>query len=74
MSIFKSVTGLTINDPNVCVKGSTFACLCSSCEAEKNERVAMIMRGETPEGVTEESARAWQEIFSSTHPTSEISD
>jgi len=63
MTTFKSVTGLTVNGKDYCVKGSTFACFCSSCETKKNERKAMILRGETPEGMTEESARAWQEIM-----------
>jgi len=61
--MFKSITGQIINDPNVCVRGSSFACLCAACEGDKMERITLIMAGGTPDGVTEENARVWQSIM-----------
>lgn len=39
MSKFVSITGLTINDEKICVKGSTFCCICESCKKEQQQRL-----------------------------------
>ena len=54
---------MTVNDPNVCVKGSTFACVCASCDEHRKNTIELIKSGGTPPGVSEEVARAWQDLF-----------
>ena len=35
MTKFKSITGITVNNPKLCIKGlSTFACVCNKCQKE----------------------------------------
>lgn len=33
---FKSITGIVVNDPNVCIGSNTgFACICAKCSEER---------------------------------------
>lgn len=59
----KSITGVEINNPDVCVKGTTFACICHNCKQEGLNRLETLKDDGVPEGMTKESADAWSKLL-----------
>lgn len=43
MTAFKSITGVIVNDPTICIKGNgNFACICMRCGAERDALSAKL--------------------------------
>jgi flagellar biosynthesis/type III secretory pathway M-ring protein FliF/YscJ len=45
---FKSITGITVNNQDICIKGlSSFACVCKECQKELNQLINKHMTTKT---------------------------
>ncbi len=41
------ITGVEFNNPEICVRGSSFGCVCESCKKEMLDRLKELFREES---------------------------